>query len=86
MPLVGQTINSAVKLTDITSPEDLKLEGIALGAGNKKTAIINSEIVVEGQKSGEIEIKKITTNTVEILLNNKPYTLKMSEEGGAKGE
>ncbi len=84
VPLVGQDKSAATSLIDITSFEDLKLEGIALGSGGKNTAIINGEMVKAGRKIGEIEIKKITANTVDLVIGNKPYTLKLSEQGGQK--
>ena len=84
VPLVGQDKSAATSLIDITAFEDLKLEGIALGSGGKNTAIINGEMVKAGRKIGEIDIKKITANTVDLVIGNKPYTLKLSEQGGQK--
>jgi hypothetical protein len=86
VPLVGQEKNTIGNLSDITSPEDLKLEGIAVGSEGKKTAIINGEIVKVGQKIGEVEVKNITAKTVELLVAKQPYTLNLSEEGGSKSE
>ena len=41
VPLVGQAQGAIGKLMDVTSADDLRLEGIALGGGGKNTAIIN---------------------------------------------
>lgn len=86
VPLIGQDKNVIAALADVTSVEDLKLEGIAVGAKNKKTAIINGEIVKEGQRAGSIEIKKIAAGSVELLMGGKPHILKLSEEGGFKSD
>ncbi len=86
VPLVGSEKASAGRLEEITSADDLKLEGIATDATGGKTAILNGEIVKVGQKRGLIEIKKITDNTVEILMNGKKYSIKLYEEGGQKSE
>lgn len=85
-PLIGQDKGSIGKLVDITSAEDLRLEGIASGPGGKNTAILNGEMVKAGQKIGEVTIKNITANAVEILMGDKTYSLKLSEEGGSKSE
>lgn len=85
-PLIGQDKGSVGKLVDITSAEDLRLEGIASGPGGKNTAILNGEMVKAGQKIGEVTIKNITADAVEILMGDKTYSLKLSEEGGSKSE
>lgn len=86
VPLIGQEKGSVAKLSEVTSVEDMKLEGIAVGAGKKKTAIINGEILKEGQKVGEIYIKTISASSVVVTIGGKDYTLKLVEEGGSKVE
>jgi len=86
VPLIGQDKNAIVKLADITSADDLKLEGIAIGPEGKMTAIINGEIVREGSKVGEIGIEKITVKSVDLSISGKDFSLKLPEEGGQKSE
>jgi len=86
VPLIGQDKVVAATLADITSVEDIKLEGIAIGSDGKRTAIINGEIVKEGYKTGEIVIKKIDHKSVTLLINNKEFKVSLPEEGGPKSE
>ena len=85
VPLVGQEKPSFVKLEDITSAEDLKLEGIASGSGTKMIAFLSGELVKEGQRFGDIMIDRITRKTVVVSINGKSFTLNLLEqEGGHK--
>lgn len=86
VPLIGQERAMAARFTSIVSIEDVKLEGIATGAKGKKSAIINGELVYEGYKAGDVEIKKITDKSVTLLISGKEYTVELPEEGGSKGE
>lgn len=83
IPLVGQDRQSAMSsLSEVASVEDLKLEGIAADASGKSIAIINGEMVKEGYKAGEIEIKTIAKRSVSLLIGSTEYTLNLAEEGG----
>ncbi|MCX5686866.1 MAG: hypothetical protein NTW09_05370 [Candidatus Omnitrophica bacterium] len=86
VPLIGQDKVVAAGLTDVTSVEDIKLEGIAIGSNGKRTAIMNGEIVKEEYKAGEIVIKKIDPKSVTLLINNKEFKVSLPEEGGPKSE
>jgi hypothetical protein len=87
VPLVGGSRPTVIKLEDITSSEDVKVEGIAIGAQGKKVAILNGEVLKEGDKVGEVELKKIEKKSITISIGGKSYNLYLAgEEGGAKGE
>ncbi len=86
VPLIGQDKPSIAKLEDITSIEDVNLEGIAIGAKGQRVVMINGEILKENNKVGEIEIKKIDRKAVTLLIGGKAHTIKLPEEGGLKGE
>ncbi len=85
IPLVGNEKPANTGLEDISSLEDVKLEGIALGPKGRNRAIINGEMVKEGDKFGILEIKKITKKEVNILLGGAEHKLSLSEEGGELG-
>jgi len=85
VPLVGQHMASRARLQDISSANELVLEGIASGAGGKKVAIINGEVLKEGDTVGNLEIKKVAERTVILSVSGKDYTLTL-EEGGGKSE
>ena len=84
VPLIGQekSRGGAVALADIASVDDVKLEGIVGQATGKRAAIINGELVKENFKIGEIEVKKITKDSVVLTISGKEYTVPLPEEGG----
>lgn len=84
VPLVGIERPAVVRLADIMSVEDVKLEGIAIGAKGMKTAIINGELVKEGYKAGDVEVKSIKNRTVTIAITGKDYNISLAEEGRSK--
>lgn len=82
IPLVGAEKPAAARLVDITSIEDIKLDGIALGAKGEAAAIINGELVKSGDKVGDITVRSITKTTVTLIIGGKAHELKLPEEGG----
>lgn len=84
VPLVGIDRPAVSKLQDITSIADIKLEGIATGAKGKLIAILNGEIVKEGDRFGVIEIGAITRQNVKIRIGGIDYEKKLIEDGGNK--
>ena len=86
VPLVGMDRPTVTSLEDITSADDIKLEGIAAGADGKQMAIMNGEVLKENDKVGEIELKKIGKKSITILIGGKAYEIYLpGEEGGVKG-
>jgi len=87
VPLVGGSRPTVTKLEDITSVGDIKVEGIVVGAQGNRMAILNGDVFKEGDKAGEVEIKKIESISVVIMIGGKSYELYLpGEEGGKKGE
>lgn len=86
VPLIGPDRAVATDLDDITSIDDVRLEGIAVGAQGKKVAMVNGEMLKEGEKIGSFEIKTITKTAVTFMISGKEYNLRLPEEGGAKSE
>jgi len=84
VPLVGIDAPAASRLEDVTSIADVKLEGIASAPGGKIAAILNGEIVKEGDRFGDIEVGKITNRAVTIVMGGKNYDKELAEEGGLK--
>jgi len=87
-PLIGQdkTAGRVLALSEVASIDDVKLEGIATQASGNIAAIMNGELVKEKFKTGELEVKKITKNSVTLILSGKEYTIHLPEEGGQKSE
>ncbi|MDP3804074.1 MAG: hypothetical protein Q8Q87_00820 [Candidatus Omnitrophota bacterium] len=86
VPLIGQDKAAAAGLADVTSIEEIKLEGIAINANGKRTAIMNGEIVKEGDKTGDVQILKVGHKSVTLLINDKEFKVSLPEEGGSRGE
>ena len=83
IPLIGVNHPVESKLENVTSITDIKLEGIASSAKGTPIAILNGEMVKEGDKFGDIKIKKITTKNVTISISGIDYKKDLTEEGGA---
>jgi len=85
VPLVGKEKPVILKLENITSVEDLRLEGIADGPRGR-IAILNGELVREGDRFGEVTIKDIAKRAVTVILEGKEHIINLPEEGGLKSE
>lgn len=79
IPLVGQERSVIAGLETIASPDDLKLEGIATGAGGRQVAIINGQMVKEHDKFGALLIKNITKKSVNVSIEGRDYILTLQE-------
>jgi len=66
-------------LADIASIEDVKLEGIAIDSSGKNIAILNGQMVKEGNKFGVLDIKKISQKEVQLSIEGNDYTLKLQK-------
>lgn len=82
VPLVGSEKPTVAKLADVTSVEEMRLEGIAAGAKGEMAAIVNGEIIKENDRIGDITVKSITRAGVTLTVGGKTYQLKLPEEGG----
>lgn len=86
-PLIGHgKLTATVGLEDVASIAEVKLEGIATSAKGRTTAILNGELMKEGDTIGIVRVLRISKNSVTLLMGGKEYTVELStEEGGAKG-
>lgn len=84
--LIGIEKRAATRLEDITSIDEIKVEGIAIGQNGKKSVIMNGELLKEGSRVGAIKIKKITRGSVKLSIGSITYNKKIPEEGGIKRE
>lgn len=75
-------------LEDIVSIEDarlyVRLQGIAHDTSGKKVAILNGEMVKEGETVGRLTVKRIFKNEVTLSIDKEEYKLNIYElgEGG----
>ena len=83
VPLIGKDKPMILKLENITSAEDVRLEGIADGPKGR-VAVLNGELVRVKDRFGEVIIKNIAKRAVTITIEGKEYIINMPEEGGFK--
>jgi len=81
VPLVGVERAKKSGLEDVVSIDDIKLEGIAVGPGGKKTAVINGKMLKEGDKVGVVEIRKIDKRAVTLVVGGTEYNIALPKEG-----
>jgi len=82
--LIGPEKPAVTRLSDITSVEDIRLEGIVSGAKGEMAAMMNGEILKQNDRIGNIKVKYITKAEVTLIIGGKEYKLKLPEEGGQK--
>lgn len=80
VPLIGDISKAIPDLEDIMTIEDVYLQGIARGYPDIKAAVINGEMIKEGQTVGRLTIKKILKNKIIIAIDENEYTLNIYEE------
>lgn len=80
IPLVGIASSSAGSIEDIMGIDDVDLQGTARDAAGKKLAIINGEMINEGETRGRLTIKKITEGSVRLAIGDIEYKLNIYEE------
>lgn len=86
IPLVGPGTRLKASLKDVTSIDEIQVEGIAVGLHGKSVVIINGEMLKEGDIIGSLEIRKISKTVVTLSIGGKEHTVTLSEEGGVKRE
>jgi len=80
VPLVGVKVNIADSLEDVMNIDDVYLQGVAIDSKGARVAILNGEMIKEGDTSGRVALKKIAENSVTLSIDNDEYTINMYEE------
>lgn len=78
-PLIGEK-RQVVPIEDIVSIDDVNLEGLAVGRGGKKVVIINSVMLKEGDKVGNLAVGKISDKGAQVFIDGTEYELNLPEE------
>jgi hypothetical protein len=77
VPLVGITATAASSLDDVLSIEDVKFQGIASDASGMQVAILNGEMIREGERSGRVTLKNISNESIIILIDDEQYEISL---------
>jgi len=82
IPLVTGNIRTSLGLQSVETAEDINLEGIIFDPNGKSIAVLNGEIVKEGDKLYNIEIVKIYSSSIVLKIYDKPHKINLIKEGG----
>ena len=80
VPLIGVTAKGAESIADIVSIEDVTLQGVATNAAGQKVAIINDEMIKEGEIIGRVKLKKISPQNIVLLIDSTEYKVNLYKE------
>ena len=80
-PIVSQK-RLSVGLDAVESIEDVKFEGVIYDPIGGSIAVLNSEVVREGDKVNNVEIVRICDDTVILRIYDKTHTIVLDQEGG----
>jgi len=80
VPLVGVSVSVAESIEDIIGIDDVNLQGIAVDSKGNMFAIINGEIVHEGEIRGRVTIVNVSRNSVKLMIEETEYTVTIYEE------
>ena len=80
VPLVGVISRSAGSLEEIMVIEDVDIQGVATDSTGNTVAIINGEMITEGETAGRLTIKKISKNDITLTIDDTEYRLSLTED------
>ncbi|MBF0253446.1 MAG: hypothetical protein HQL29_06500 [Candidatus Omnitrophica bacterium] len=80
VPLLGDAATRTVSgIKGIIGKEDLTLQGVLVAADGSKQAIVNGEIISEGDSVGNVLIVAISDNTVRVRFKESEFDLVLYE-------
>ena len=82
VPLIGVSKKVGIRSGGgtIISIDDVVLQGIVINPDGTRSAIINGEVIPEGDTFEQVLIGSIGTNSVVVELNGQKHELKLYEE------
>ena len=82
IPLVTGEVRPSLGLESVETIDDIKFEGIIFDPSGKSIAVLNNEIVKEGDKAYNVEVVKIYRDAITIKIYDRIHTINLIEEGG----
>ena len=82
IPLILSQTRASLGLQAVETVEDVTLEGIIYDPFGSSIAMINGEIIKEGEKINNVEMVKIRSNSVTVKIYDGTHTISLVEEGG----
>ena len=80
--LITSMARISLGLQVVETVEDIKLEGVIFDPFGKSMAVLNGEVVKEGDKIHNVEIVKIYNDAISIKIYDQPHTINLAKEGG----
>ena len=80
MPLIGVMTKAVDSLADVICIEDVKLQGLASDSTGRRTAIINGEMIKQGETVGRLTVKRISKDTVILMIDEEEYSINIYGE------
>jgi len=82
VPLIGVSKKVGIRSDGgtIISIDDVVLQGIVVNPNGTRSAVINGEVIPEGDSLEQVLIRSIGTNSVVVELNGQKHELKLYEE------
>ncbi len=81
VPLVGIAAKAmGTGLAAVIDINDVLLQGMVVGQDGDKRAVLNGEMLKQGETVGSVTVKSIGDNEVIIILNDREYVLKLFAE------
>ncbi|MBU4375891.1 MAG: hypothetical protein KKD29_00250 [Candidatus Omnitrophica bacterium] len=82
IPLVTGEVRTSLGLQAVEDIDDVRLEGVIFDPNGKSIVVLNDEILKEGDKMYNVEVLKITKDSVTIKVHDRMHTISLVEEGG----
>jgi len=82
IPLITSEVTTSMVLQSVETIDDIKFEGVIFDPLGKSFAVLNGEVVKEGDKVSNIEIVKIYNHAITLKIYDKSYTIDLIKERG----
>lgn len=82
IPLVTGGIRTSLGLQAVETIDDITFEGVIFDPSGKSIAVLNNEVVKEGDKAYNVEVVMIYEDAITVKIHDKIYTINLTEEGG----
>lgn len=82
IPLISSGVKAQLGLQVVETIEDIRFEGVIFDPFGKSMAMLNGEVISEGEKAYNVEVVKVYNDSVVIKIYDETYTLDLIKEGG----
>jgi len=82
VPLVGVSQKDIVRrgVWNVLSVDDIFLQGIVINPDGTRSAVVNGEVIKEGESIDQVLIKTVGENNIIVEINGRLHELKLYED------